>query len=256
MASIVRSSWISAKVLENYQWTSRLYSLRLDADLMPFKAGQFVRLQLPLTVDDERKLVAKSYSLLNAPDDPVAEVFYNVVPNGKLSTALAQLRAGDTVDVSQPANGFFVLDEIPQARHLWLVATGTGLGPYLSILKTPQAWERFEKIVLVHGVPLINELAYADLIRSFAQQYPEQFCFISCVTREPNPQGLEGRITSNLESGALEAAAGIALSPQDSHVMLCGNHGMLNDMKILLAKRGMQRHLRHKPGHITTEQYF
>jgi ferredoxin--NADP+ reductase len=136
------------------------------------------------------------------------------------------------------------------------MATGTGLGPYLSILKTAQAWERFEKIVLVHGVPLVSELAYAELIQSFADQHPDQFRFISCVTREANPNGLEGRITSNFESGALEAAAGITPDPQDSHVMLCGNHEMLNEMKTLLAQRGMQRHLRHKPGHITTEQYF
>jgi ferredoxin--NADP+ reductase len=207
-------------------------------------------------VEGETKPVAKSYSLINAPGEPVTEIFYNLVPNGKLSTALVQLRAGDTIEVSQPANGFFVLDEIPQVRHLWLMATGTGLGPYLSILKTAQAWERFEKIVLVHGVPLVSELAYAELIQSFADQHPDQFRFISCVTREANPNGLEGRITSNFESGALEAAAGITPDPQDSHVMLCGNHEMLNEMKTLLAQRGMQRHLRHKPGHITTEQYF
>jgi ferredoxin--NADP+ reductase len=137
-----------------------------------------------------------------------------------------------------------------------MIATGTGLGPYLSILKTAQAWERFQKIVLVHGVPLVSELAYAGLIQSFAEQHPEQFRSVSCVTREPNPDGLEGRITAAFESGALEQAAGIQIAPEDTHVMLCGNHNMLNEMKELLGKRGMQRHLRHKPGHITTEQYF
>lgn len=256
MTGIVRSSWHKAKVLENYHWTDRLLSLRLGVELLPFKAGQFVTLRLPLEVDGETELVAKSYSLINAPDEPGAEIFYNIVPDGRLSNALAALHSGDDIEISQPAKGFFVLDEIPQVENLWMVATGTGLGPYLSILKTGEPWQRFKKIVLVHSVPMKGELAYGELIQSLADNYPQQFRFVSCVTREPNPHGLESRVTTALESGLLEEAAGTRISAEDTHVMLCGNHNMLNDMKALLAKRNMQRHLRHKPGHITTEQYF
>ena len=253
---IMQSTWLPATVIENQQWTPRLYSLRLQAELLPFKAGQFVRLQLPLLVDGLPQFIAKSYSLLNAPDDPIAEVFFNIVPNGKLSTALAQLQLGDRLEISQPANGFFVLDEVSQAAQLWMIATGTGLGPYLSILKTAQAWQRFEQIVLVHGVPLVAELAYQDLIASFLEQHPQQFQYVSCVTRENNPNGLNGRVTTNLQSGALEQVTGLNINPQASQIMLCGNHAMLDEMKTLLAQRGLQKHLRHKPGHITTEQYF
>jgi ferredoxin--NADP+ reductase len=253
---IMQSTWLPATVIENQQWTPRLYSLRLQAELLPFKAGQFVRLQLPLPVDGLPQFIAKSYSLLNAPDDPIAEVFFNIVPNGKLSTALAQLQLGDRLEISQPANGFFVLDEVPQAAQLWMIATGTGLGPYLSILKTAQAWQRFEQIVLVHGVPLVAELAYQDLITSLLEQHPQQFQYVSCVTRENNPNGLNGRVTTNLQAGALEQVTGLSINPQDSQIMLCGNHAMLDEMKVLLAQRGLQKHLRHKPGHITTEQYF
>ncbi|MEB4592865.1 ferredoxin--NADP reductase [Candidatus Thiothrix sp. Deng01] len=257
MTAIVRSSWGNAEVLQNDQWSERLYSLRLKVELMPFQAGQFVTLRLPVTLaNGETELVAKSYSLINAPHEPTPEIFYNIVPNGKLSNALARLRPGDNLEISQPAKGFFVLDEVPDVPNLWLLATGTGLGPFLSILKTEQPWARFDKIVLAHGVPLLRELAYTDLIRSFAERYPAQFRFISCVTREPNPQGLEGRITGSFASGALEAAAGVEIAPENSHVMLCGNHNMLDEMKALLGERGMRRHLRHKPGHITTEQYF
>lgn len=256
MTGIIRTSWHKAEVLSNHHWTERLLTLRIRTEALPFTAGQFVTLRLPVTIGDTTELVAKSYSLINAPDDDVLEIFYNVVPNGRLSNALARLQPGDGLEISQPAKGFFVLDEIPVVPHLWMIATGTGLGPYLSILKTAQAWQRFQKIVLVHGVPLVDELAYADLIQTFANQHPEQFRFVSCVTREAHPHGLSGRITTNLTSGALEQAAGITLSPDDTHVMLCGNHNMLNDMKTLLGNRGMQRHLRHKPGHITTEQYF
>ncbi|EIJ34094.1 ferredoxin--NADP reductase [Thiothrix nivea] len=257
MTAIVRTSWHNAEVLQNHPWTERLLSLRLNAEPMPFQAGQFVTLRLLVTLDNgETELVAKSYSLINAPHELTTEIFYNIVPNGKLSNALARLRPGDQLEISQPAKGFFVLDEIPDVPNLWLFATGTGLGPYLSILKTEAAWERFRHITLVHGVPLMEELAYADLIQSFADQHPGQFRFISCVTREPNPQGLAGRITTNFAFGTLEEAAGVTISPENTHVMLCGNHNMLNEMKELLGQRGLQRHLRHKPGHITTEQYF
>ncbi|WP_051542639.1 ferredoxin--NADP reductase [Thiothrix lacustris] len=256
MTGIIRTSWHNAEVLSNQRWTERLLTLRIKTEPLPFIAGQFVTLRLPITTDGNTELVAKSYSLINAPDEAVLEVFYNIVPNGKLSNALAGLQAGDSLEISQPAKGFFVLDEIPKVPNLWMIATGTGLGPYLSILKTAQPWERFQKIVLVHGVPLVNELAYPDLIQGLLAEHPEQFSFIACVTQEANPEGLEGRITTNLESGALEQVAGTHISAEDTHVMLCGNHNMLNDMKELLAKRGMQRHLRHKPGHITTEQYF
>ncbi len=256
MTAIVRTSWHDAEVLENRSWTDRLFSLRLQTGAMPFKAGQFVTLRLPVMVEGESELVAKSYSLINAPHEQDFEIFYNIVPNGKLSNALAALNKGDKLEMSQPAKGFFVLEEIPDVPHLWMVATGTGLGPYLSILKTEEPWQRFEKIVLVHSVPKASELAYAELIAAFGEKYPEKFRFIACVTREANQDGLEIRVTDALASGALEAHVQIPISADNTHIMLCGNHNMLNDMKALLAERGMQRHLRHKPGHITTEQYF
>ena len=177
--TIVRSSFVTGEVIENRAWTERLFSLRIRADQMPFDAGQFVRLRLPV----EGETVTKPYSLVNAPDEPDIEVYYNTVPNGRLSNVLAALEEGDTIDVSQPANGFFVLDEIPESKHLWMLATGTGLGLYISILRTSAIWERFEKIVLVHGVPLLEELAYDELIETWQQDYPEQFQFVSCDAR-------------------------------------------------------------------------
>lgn len=250
--SITSSNFITGDVIENRVYTDRLYSLKIRADQMPFKAGQFVRLQL--TVDGEE--VAKPYSLVNSPDEKDIEVLYSAVNNGRLSNSLAALQAGNTIEVSQPAYGFFVLDAIPESKHLWMFATGTGLGPHISILKTAEIWQRFEKIVLVHSVPLVEELVYADLIKTWQQKYPEQFQFVSCVTREQNPTGLQGRVTGLLTRGTLEEYVDLEISEGSSHVMLCGNHNMITDMKTLLAERGMSRHLRHKPGHITTEQYF
>ncbi len=250
--TVVRSSFITGEVIANRAWTERMFSLRIRASQMPFKAGQFVRLQLPV----EGEAVAKSYSLVNAPGEPDIEVFYNRVPGGQFSSRLTGLQAGDSIDVSQPAHGFFVLDEIPESRHLWMIATGTGLGPCISILKTAEVWERFEKIVLAHGVPQVKELVYADLIKKWQQIKPEQFRFASCVTREQNPAGLHGRVTDLLARGDLERQIGLEISKDNSHLMLCGSHNMIDAMKTSLAERGMKKHLRHQPGQITVEKYF
>jgi len=251
-AQIVRSKVMEGRVESNIALTSRLYSLRLESQLLPFEAGQYVRLEL--TVQDEK--VARPYSLVNAPDDPSAEIFFNTVPGGLLSNALAQLKPGDPVGISQPATGFFTLNDTPVARDLWMIATGTGLGPYLSILRTAQLWERFEHVVLVRGVPLREELVYQDIIDLAQRRHPTRFRYISCVSRESNPSGCNGRVTDTLTRGELEQRASIEISQSDSAVMLCGNHSMITDMQHLLAQRGMQKHLRHKPGQILIEQYY
>ncbi len=249
---ITRSAFVDGTVLSNQRLSERLYALRINLALQPFRAGQFVRLQLP--VGDDK--VAKSYSLVNAPDDPVAEIFFNTVPDGRLSNALAALQAGDLIEVSQPANGFFVLDELPQKPELWLVATGTGLGPYLSMLRTAAIWQQFERVVLVHGVAVRAERVYQEIIQPALAEHPEKLQSISCVTQEDNPDGFQGRVTSALSSGWLEQHTGLTLSSEKSAVMLCGNHAMINDMKALLKERDMKKHLRHKAGNIVTEQYF
>lgn len=249
---IIRSKMTEGRVESNIALTSRLYSLRLESQLLPFKAGQFVRLEL--TIQGEK--VARPYSLVNAPYDPVAEIFFNTVPEGHLSNALAKLKPGDPVGISLPATGFFTLDESPVARDLWMIATGTGLGPYLSILRTAQLWERFEHVVLVHGVPLREELVYRDIVDSIQRRNPAGFRYISCVSRENNPSGCNGRVTDTLNRGELEQRASLEISQSDSAVMLCGNHSMINEMQQLLAQRGMRKHLRHKPGQILIEQYY
>ncbi|MDO6462513.1 ferredoxin--NADP reductase [Granulosicoccaceae sp. 1_MG-2023] len=256
MSQIIRSHWKEARVRRLYRWRDGLFTLHLDVELLPFKAGQFVRLRLPLELNGEIKPIARSYSLVNVPGEPGAEILFNAVPGGRVSNALAALKEGDTLEVSQPAQGFFVLDEVPDCETLWMIASGTGLGPSLAMLKTEEIWQRFKKIVLVHSVSYHSQRAYGELIDSFSQAHPAQFRFVSCVTREPNPGGLSTRVTAALSSGELEAAAGEQIGPDNAHVMMCGNRHMLEDMKTLLAERGMRRHLRRKPGHITTEEYF
>lgn len=249
---IVRSEIVTGRVLSNTALTPRLYSLRVEADIGAFEAGQFVRLELPLDGSSE----ARPYSLVNTPTNPTVEVFFNTVPGGRFSNALAALKPSDEIGISRPATGFFTLDQTPAQRDLWMIATGTGLGPFLSMLPTAALWEKFMHVVLVHGAPRQEELVYRDIVSTAQAAHPGRFVYISCVSREDNPGGISGRLTDALRRGELEGCAGRRLTPSDSAVMLCGNHNMINDMQALLAARQMQRHLRRKPGHFITEQYF
>jgi len=251
------TNWVPAKVIENRQLTDRHYALIFEAKLLPFQAGQFARLQVEVENDNgELENFANPYSLLNTPDEKYAEVYFNTVEGGKVSNGLAALQPGDIVNIAQPCVGFFVLSQIPDAKYLWMFATGTGLGPYLSILKETTVWERFEKIKLVHAVPYAHELNYSDTIDVFKQEHPDTFQFIPIVSREDHDGVLKGRIPALIETGELENKAGLQMSAQDTHIMLCGNSGMLNDTKAVLKKRGMNRHLNHKPGHVSSEQYY
>lgn len=253
------TNWITATVIENRQLTDRHFALIFEAELLPFQAGQFARLQIEaINEDGETEKFANPYSLINTPDEKYAEVYFNTVPGGKVSNGLAALKAGDTVEIAQPCVGFFVLSQIPKdVENLWMLSTGTGIGPYLSMLKTNVAWERFEKIVLVHAVPHAYELCYSELIEQFSTQYPDKFQFIPIVSREDHGDALRGRIPTLIENGSLEEKAGLEITKENSHVMLCGNSGMLKECKAILKdQRGMDRHLNHKPGHVSAEQYF
>ena len=251
------TTWVSATVINNEKLTDRHFALTVKADLMPFEAGQFARFRVEVVNDEgELEAFAKPYSFINTPDEESVEIYFDIVPNGKVSNGLAALRAGDSVDISQPCVGFFVLSQIPDARDLWMMATGTGIGPYLSILKTEKVWDRFENIILVHAVPYANELTYSKTICHFSEHYPSTFQFIPVVSREGHQGALKGRIQDLIESGAFEEKAGVVISKKDSHVMLCGNSGMLKGSKAVLKERGLERHLNHKPGHVSSETYF
>jgi ferredoxin--NADP+ reductase len=243
--------WLTGTITGNRQWTRRLFSLRFQAPIGDFKAGQFVR--VALEIDGET--IARPYSLVNAPGESALEIFFNIVPEGPLTPRLASLRQGDTIMVANKPYGLLTLDEVPDSRHLWMLATGTGVGPFVSILKSDPAWQRFEKIVLVYSVRTAGELAYQDVLDDIGSRYQQQFSFVPLVTREQREGIINRRVTDALESGELEAKAGFGINADDSHVMMCGNSAMINDVTELLESRDMRKHLRREPGHITTEKY-
>jgi ferredoxin--NADP+ reductase len=245
-------SWVEGRVHALRQWTDEHFSLQVEADLPPFTAGQFTR--LALEIDGE--MVARPYSFVNGPDNPLHEFYFIIVPGGPLTQRLVKLRPGDTVFIAPRAAGFFVLKEIPDAANLWMLSTGTAIGPFLSILSTDEVWERFARIVLVHAVRTMEELTYSDTINALLEQHPEQLTFIPFVSREQTDFALPGRVPAAIEDGSLEARAGLPLDVADSQVMICGNPAMVSDTQAVLVARGMQKNRRKEPGQITTEQYW
>lgn len=246
------AQWISGQVTDQHQWTDRLHSLRVEANIAPFEAGQFTKLGL----ESGGEIVARPYSLVNAPNERPLDFYFIVVPEGPLSPRLAALQPGDSILVAAQANGFLTLPEIPESPHLWLISTGTGIGPFLSILKTEKPWERFERVVLVHAVRTMEELSYADTISHIVQTHPQQFSYIPFVSREPCNFALSGRIPQAISDGTLEQRAGIPFSQELSQVMLCGNPDMVEDTRNMLIARGLRKNSRREPGHISMERYW
>jgi ferredoxin--NADP+ reductase len=242
------AKWLEGRVIENRHWTDALFSLRVEAPRLSFEAGQFVRIAI-----EER--IARPFSFINPPEDPVLEFYGIVVPEGPLSPRLAELRAGDRLLIATNPAGFLVLSEVPDAETLWLVSTGTGIAPFLSILRTETPWRRFRNVVLVHAVRHARELAYRELITELIQAHHNVFRYVTFVSREAAAGSLAGRIPAAVRDDRLEAAAGLKLD-QRSHVMLCGNPDMLKDASAALAERGLRKHRRRNPGHITVESFW
>jgi ferredoxin--NADP+ reductase len=248
-------SWLEARVIENRHWTEALFSLRVEGPRLSFEAGQFVRIALDMKEGDAGSRVARPFSFINPPEDPVLEFYGIVVPEGPLSPRLARLAPGDALYVATNPAGFLVLSEVPEARSLWLIATGTGIAPFLSMLRTEAPWKRFEHVVLVHAVRYARELVYKELIGEIGLERPG-LRYLTFVSREAHPASLAGRIPAAVRDGRLERAAGLELSPRSSHVMLCGNPEMLKDATAALAERGMRKHRRRTPGHISVESFW
>lgn len=240
------SKWLEGRVIENRHWTEALFSLRVEAPQLAFEAGQFVRIAL-----DPR--IARPFSFVNTPEDPVLEFYGIVVPEGPLSPRLERLEKGDRLYIASNPAGFLVLSEVPDAETLWLVSTGTGIAPFLSILRTQTPWRRFRNVVLVHAVRHARELVYQDMIRKISKE--NALRYVTFVSRETAPGSLAGRIPAAVRDGRLETSADLALD-QRSHVMLCGNPDMLKDASAALAERGLRKHRRRNPGHITVESFW
>lgn len=250
------AKWVQGRVIGKRAWTHNLFSLQVDAPEVSFEAGQFARLALPAPPGSREDMLGRPYSFVNSPLDAPHEFYFIIVPEGPLSPRLARLDRDDPLWLLPRANGFFTVAELPSTEVLWCLATGTGLGPFLSILRTPDPWAKFERCVLVHAVRHADELTYQDVIAGIAGAHAGAFTYIPFVSREQHPGVLSGRIPAAILDRRLEMRAGIALSPDNSHVMLCGNPAMVEDTHKTLETLGMRKHRRREPGHITVETYW
>jgi len=244
--------WSTGKVTRNHNWAEGLFTLHVEVNgVAEFEPGQF--LQVGLDIDGKR--VFRPYSVAS-PWGPQLEFYIVEVDGGELTPHLARLRPGEDIQISQRATGRFTLKHAPDAEQLWLMATGTGLAPYIAMLRTTLPWQRFRKIVVVHGVRYASDLGYRDELCQLQGEHASQLCYIPCLTRETSPGTLAGRIPSLLVDGSLEAAAACSICPEESVVLLCGNPAMLDDVEAILGERGMRQHRSKKPGHIVLERYW
>lgn len=250
--SALKDRFVEGVVIDQKEWSKDLRSLLIEAPVEPFVAGQFTQLAV-----DESLHLFRPYSFANAPEQTTLEFYYSVLATGNLTPLLNRLVPGDRIFVAKRPSGRFTLSFVPEAKVLWLFATGTGLGVFLSMLRTQEPWQRFEKIVLVHSVQKASGLTHQDLLQNWQRQYPNQFYGISTVTGEVKASGFfSRRITALLGDGELERHLGLTLTAASSQTMLCGNPAMVHDLSALLMLRGLKMNHLREPGHITVENYW
>lgn len=253
---MVPQGLVVGEVVRRRDWTPSQFSITVRADTAPFVAGQFTKLALQ---DEQGEWVRRAYSIVNSPHDynlsGELEFLIVAASQGELSPKLHRLQPGDTLWVGKEPAGFMTLEEVPEyAQELWLVASGTAIGPYLSMLAEPSL--SFEKIVLVHAVRAQRDLVYRQQIDCQLQHYAGRLKYVPIVSRESVCGALHGRIPALLRNGELETAATLPLNPNRSFVYLCGNPAMVKESYYALKEKGLNKHLRRKPGHFSSENYW
>jgi ferredoxin--NADP+ reductase len=248
------------QVIEVHHWNDTLFSFRTTRDPgFRFDSGQFVMVGLEA---DGRPLM-RAYSIASASWEEHLEFFSIKVPDGPLTSRLQHLAVGDRVIVTRKPTGTLVLNDLSPAWHLYLLGTGTGLAPFLSIVRDPETYGRFERIVLAHGVRRVNDLAYANYLQHDLPQHEylgelvrEKLIYYPSVTREAFRH--RGRITDAIADGLMSESIGLPpLNPQTDRVMLCGSPAMLDDMCALLDGRGFRASPRtREPGDYVIERAF
>jgi len=241
---------IETAVTRRHDWAPGLMTLTFS-EKAAFRPGQFMNLGLYVASE----FVSRSYSLASAPGENL-EMLLARVGEGALTPALFDLREGSKVMLDPKPQGFFTFDYVPPHRELWLLATGTGLGPFLSMLRSAEAFARAERVILVHGARGPSELAHRAELEALANARGARFRYVPVLSREFEAGQLQGRLTQALASGKLEAAAEAPIAAETAHVMLCGNPAMIDEAIALLGARGLRRHRQRMPGHITTEKYW
>ena len=251
------SRLMTETVTHVHHWNESLFSFKTTRDTgFRFKNGHFVMVGLP----DEGKPLLRAYSIASANYEDELEFFSIKVPNGPLTSRLQHLQVGDEVLVSKKPTGTLVTDQMLPGKHLYLISTGTGLAPFMSIIKDHEIYDQFDKIILTHGVRYTSELAYVDYIQNelpnneyFGELVREKLIYYPTVTREDYKNN--GRLTDLMTSGKLFVDIGLPKpNVEDDRFMICGSPSMLKDTCAILNERGFGEVRNGQPGHYVIER--
>jgi ferredoxin--NADP+ reductase len=246
-------------VLSVKHWTEQLFSFTATRDPgFRFQNGQFAMIGLEV---DGRPLV-RAYSMASANHEDALEFFSIKVADGPLTSRLQKIREGDTILVGRKATGTLITGNLIPGRRLLLLATGTGLAPFASLIKDPDIYDAYETVILAHGCRQVSELAYGEQLvenlrkdELFGPMVEGRLIYYPTVTREPFRN--RGRVTDLVESGQLFADVGLpALDLETDRVMLCGSPGMLDELRTMLSGRGFVEGNHSDPGHFVIEKAF
>jgi ferredoxin--NADP+ reductase len=247
------------QVLSVRHWTDSLFSFTTTRDpAFRFQSGQFAMMGLEV----EGRPLLRAYSMASAHHEDNLEFFSIKVPDGPLTSRLQKIREGDTVLVGRKATGTLIVDNLLPGSRLLLLSTGTGLAPFVSLIKDPDVYERYDSIVLVHGCRQVSELAYGETVvdrlrtdEVFGEMLDGKLHYYPTVTREPFRN--RGRITDLISSGKLFDDIGQdRLSIETDRVMLCGSPAMLEDLRVMFEGAGFAEGNHSEPGHFVVEKAF
>jgi len=231
------SKYSTEKVLSVNHWNDTLFSFKTTRqDGLRFENGQFVMIGLEV---DGRPL-ARAYSVASPNYDEHLEFLSIKVQDGPLTSRLQHIKVGDELLVSRKPTGTLVIHDLKPAKNLYLFSTGTGLAPYMSLIQDIEVYDRFEKVILIHGVRKVDDLAYKDFIENelpknefFGDEVKNKLIYYPTVTREAFKN--EGRLTDLIKSGKLFKDIGLEkMNPADDRAMICGSSEMLKDTQDLL----------------------
>jgi ferredoxin/flavodoxin---NADP+ reductase len=253
------SAFLEEKVLSVHHWTDRLFTFTTTRDTaLRFSNGHFTMIGLKVN----GKPLLRAYSIVSPNYEEHLEFLSIKVPDGPLTSKLQHVQVGDTVIVGKKPTGTLLIDYLLPAKRLYMFGTGTGLAPFMAIIRDPATYEKFEEVVLVHGVRQIEELAYHELLTEHLPKHEflgetiaKQLRYVPTVTRESFHT--MGRITELMESGKLFTDLGVpTISPTEDRVMICGSPEMLRDLKHMLEARGFKEGNTQAPGDFVIERAF
>lgn len=253
------SAFTNEVVQSVYHWTDTLFSFRTSRNpTLRFECGQFVM----IGIEHEGRPLTRAYSIVSSNYDDYLEFLSIKVPHGALTSRLQHINKDDVILVSKKPTGTLVIDHLRPGSTLYLLATGTGLAPFMSIIRDPATYDRFERIALVHGCRNVAELAYAETITSelpndefIGELVREKLIYYPTVTREPFRN--QGRITDLIKSGQLFAnISQPPLSSKLDRIMLCGSPEMNVEIRSLLLEQGLREGNAGEPGEFVIEKAF